>query len=161
MLISQSRRFATFNGSGALPFSLPVLLERSASIVSLDSASSSSQVCYFVLVLASPPLSWFLFAANVKDLHDDALRELAVNQLEPHRCASGGAFFSCLHCRLWLAQCRSAFPGHDRKLCVFDLNEMRVTNVIKLPDVIGSVKWPEFNQSERRFTFVLAEFSLC
>jgi hypothetical protein len=30
------------------------------------------------------------FVANVRDLHDDALRELAVNQLEPSRCATGG-----------------------------------------------------------------------
>lgn len=30
---------------------------------------------------------------------------------------------------------------------MFNLTEMRLTNVIKLPEVVGSVKWPEFNQS--------------
>lgn len=33
--------------------------------------------------------------ATVKDVHNDALRELAVNQLEPSRCASGGCVPWC------------------------------------------------------------------
>ncbi len=64
-------------------------------------AGASGEICVYSasglgeLKLTGMPcvrLESFMFsvAANVKDLHDDALREIAVNQLEPNRCASGG-----------------------------------------------------------------------
>lgn len=83
-------------------------------------------------------------------MHEHALREIAVNQLNPSKCVSGGLAISpefvLVVSRLTLLYC---CPGHDQILAAFDFQEMRLLNKVKLPNVISSVKWPLFNQSER------------
>lgn len=75
------------------------------------------------------------------DLHDDSVREIALNKLCVGQFVSGGMSFS-------FPVCTMKMVGFDKRLCLMDINcPERLIQSVKFDGVIGSVKWPLWNQS--------------